>query len=69
MRVQIWKSGATKEGEPDYIVKQKQRTGADDGSPSYETVEVGVGYKMEAPSGEVYIDVKIEGFTDNKPKL
>lgn len=59
-----------KDGEsaPDYVVFQKQRTGADDGSPAYETVEVGAGWKMEAPSGEIYLDVKIEGLTDNKPK-
>ena len=68
MRVQIW-GNKNKMGEnaPDYIVYQKQRTGADDGSPSYETVEVGSGYKMEAPSGEVYLDIRIEGFSDNKP--
>jgi len=69
MRVQLWKnSHKVKEEEPDYIVLQKQRTNVDDGSPAYETCEVGAGWKMEAPSGEIYLDVKIEGFNNNKPK-
>ena len=68
MRVQIWGNKMKKsEDAPDYIVFQKQRTGADDGSSAYETVEIGYGRKMEAPSGEIYLDVKIIGLTDNKP--
>lgn len=69
MRVQLWANKMKKsEDDTDYVVYQKQRTGADDGSPGYETVCVGYGRKMEAPSGEIYLDVKIEGFSDNKPK-
>lgn len=69
MRLQLWKNilRETDEG-PYYIVKQKQRTGADDGSPSYETVIVGYGYKQEAPDGETYIDLHVQGFNNNKPK-
>lgn len=68
MRIQLYKNKAkVKDEDPDFIAKQKQRTGADDGSPSYETVIVGAAWKMEGPD-EVYLEVKIEGFNNNKPK-
>lgn len=68
MRVYLFKNHAKKsEDDPDYVVQQKQRTGADDGSPSYETVIVGWGWKKEGPT-ETYLDVKIEGFNNTKPK-
>lgn len=66
MRVQLWKNVKTSDNQPDYIVTQKQRL--NDGTTAYETNQVGVGYKQEAPSGEIYIDIKLEGFgTNNKP--
>lgn len=68
MRVQVWKIQKQFPDDPDYIVKQKQRTGADDGSPGYETVNVGTGRKYEAPDGTPYIDLTINGFNNNKPK-
>lgn len=69
MRIQVWKNkGKVHDGEPDYLVLQRQRTGADDGSAGYETVNIGYGYKQEAPDGEIYLDVKVEGFNNNKPK-
>lgn len=55
-----------KEEDPDYVVFQRQRTGIE--GKGYETVEIGAGWKMEAPSGEIYLDIKIEGLTDVKPK-
>lgn len=68
MRVYLFKNhDKTHEDHPDYIVMQKQRTGADDGSPAYEQVEVGYGYKREGPE-ETYLDVHINGFNNNKPK-
>ena len=63
MKLQIFDKG-----EGRYVAFQKQRTGADDGSPAYETVQVGEGWAQETPDGETYIDLKVEGFTDAKPK-
>ena len=69
MRIQVWGNKMKKkEEDPDYVVFQKQRTNEIEGK-SYETVEIGAGWKMEAPSGEIYLDVKIDGLTNNKPKL
>ena len=53
------------EDDADYVVMQKQRTGVE--GKGYETVQVGYGRKMEAPSGEIYLDVSIDGLTNNKP--
>ena len=69
MVLQLWRNKSKlKEGEPDYLALQKQRTCVDDGSSGYETVKIGVGYKEEAPDGEQYIRIKIDGITDVKPK-
>ena len=57
MKLQIWKNG------DGYKVLQKQRL--NDGTSGYQTIQVGVGFKEEAPSGEKYILLKIDGFTDN----
>ena len=65
MRIQLWKNEKQNEESPDYRVLQKQRV--NDGTTAYETVEVGYGYKKEAPSGETYLDVTIRGFNNNKP--
>lgn len=69
MRIQIWhnKAKGTK-NDPDYLVLQRQRTGADDGSGAYETVQIGVGFKNEAPDGETYISATVDGFSDMKPR-
>lgn len=66
MRIQLWGNKNKKgEDDADYVVYQRQRTGIE--GQGYETVEVGYGKKMVAPSGEIYLDVKINGLTDNKP--
>lgn len=68
MRLYMWKNhNKQKEDDPDFVVHQKQRTGADDGSPAYQTVTVGYAWKKEGPV-EPYLDVKIEGLTNNQPK-
>lgn len=67
MRLQIWGNKAkVGEYDPDHLVLQRQRTGADDGSSRYETIQVGVGWDREAPDGEKYLDIKVLGLTDNK---
>ena len=67
MRVTLWGNKNKKsEVDADYVVFQKQRTGIE--GKGYETLEVGYGRKMEAPSGEIYLDVTITGLTNNKPK-
>ena len=69
MKIQVWKNKAkVNEDDPDFILLQKQRTGVDDGSPSYQTVQIGTGHKMEAPDGESYLSLTIKSLTDNKPK-
>ena len=60
MKLQVWKKGEV------YEVLQKQRL--NDGTSNYQTVKVGVGFKEEAPSGEHYLILKIDGLTDNAPK-
>ena len=66
MVIQLWKNkGKVKDDDPDYLALQKQRTNEDDGSGAYQTVQIGTGYKMEAPDGETYLSVKITGITDN----
>lgn len=68
MRIQIYKNKAkVKDEEPDYIGLQKQRL--NDGTTAYQTVQIAVGWKNETPDGEVYIDLKVDGFTDNAPKI
>jgi hypothetical protein len=57
MKLQIWKDGER------YKVLQKQRL--NDGTSGYQTIQVGVVFKEEAPSGEKYISLKIDGLTDN----
>lgn len=57
MKLQIWKDGER------YKVLQKQRL--NDGTSGYQTIQVGVGFKEEAPNGEKYISLKIDGLTDN----
>ncbi len=67
MRFQLYRNFAKiKDEDPDYIARQRQRL--NDGTTAYETVEIGVGYKQEAPDGEVYVDISLKGFgTNNKP--
>lgn len=48
-----------------YTVTQKQRY--PDGS--YETVTVGSGNTFTAPGGEPYIQIKVDGFSDNAPAI
>lgn len=67
MRIQLYKNeNKVKDEDPDFIVRQKQRL--NDGTSAYETVDVGVGYKLEGPDF-TYIDVSLKGFgTNNKPQ-
>lgn len=66
MVIQLWRNKAkNSDADADYLALQKQRTGADDGSPGYVTRQIGIGFKMESPDGETYIRITIEGITDN----
>lgn len=66
MRIQLWKAQGATEDSADYVVRQRQRL--NDGTTAYVTVDVGWGFKREAPSGETYIDITLKGFgTNNKP--
>lgn len=67
MRVMMIRNRKTYEGDPDFIVLQRQRL--NDGTSAYQTVEVGFGYTREMPDEEKYVDITLEGFgTNNRPK-